>query len=398
MSLVTSEISSFMANSSWIRKMFEAGIELKKKYGEDAVCDFSLGNPDLPPPPAVKQALFRIAERADQPFSLGYMPNAGFPAVREVVAKKIAEEQKTPIPASHVVMSCGAAGGINALFRAILTPGSEMICPSPYFVEYAFYAGNFGGKLVPVPSRDFSFELDIDALIAAVTPKTRAVILNSPHNPTGQIYSRRELDLFGARLAEAARKNNTEICLIADEPYRFLNFDNVEIPSVFSVYANSVVIGSYSKNLSLAGERIGYVAVNPAMTGADELLRALALTTRILGFVNAPTVAQQILEVCIDSQVDLEIYRNRRAVMARVLDDAGIEYTMPRGAFYFFPRSPVSDESVFVQKLLEERILAVPGRGFGCPGYVRLAFCVDAAIIKRSAEGFKRAVKNCRKN
>ncbi len=396
MSLVTEQVNGFMANSSWIRKMFEAGIELKKKYGNDAVCDFSLGNPDLPPPAAVKQALFGIAEKADQPFSLGYMPNAGFADVREIVAKKITEEQKTPISGSHVIMSCGAAGGLNALFRAILTPGSEVICPSPYFVEYGFYAGNFGGKLVPVPSKDFTFELDVDALIAAVTPRTRAVILNSPHNPTGQIYSRRELDVFGARLAEAARKNNTEICLIADEPYRFLNFDNVEIPSLFSVYANSVVIGSYSKNLSLAGERIGYVAVNPAMPCAEELIRAVTLTTRILGYVNAPTVAQQILKSCIDSQVDLNIYRERRAAMAKVLDDAGIEYTMPRGAFYFFPRSPLADESKFIEKLVEERILAVPGRGFGCPGYIRLAFCVSKEIIERSAEGFKRAVRNCK--
>ena len=205
MSLVSSEINGYMANSSWIRKMFEAGIELKKKYGADAVCDFSLGNPDLPPPPAVKQALFEIAERADQPFALGYMPNAGFTDVREIVAKKVSEEQNTAIPGSHIIMSCGAAGGLNSLFRAILQPGDEVICPSPYFVEYAFYAGNFGAKLIPVASRDFTFELDVDGLIAAVSPKTRAVILNSPHNPTGQIYSRKELEEFGTRLMDAAK-------------------------------------------------------------------------------------------------------------------------------------------------------------------------------------------------
>ncbi len=396
MSLVSSEINGYMANSSWIRKMFEAGIELKKKYGADAVCDFSLGNPDLPPPPTVKEALFEIAGRADQPFALGYMPNAGFADVREIVAKKVSEEQKTPISGSHIIMSCGAAGGINSLFRAILQPGDEVICPSPYFVEYAFYAGNFGAKLIPVASRDFTFELDIDGLIAAVTPKTRAVILNSPHNPTGQIYSGKELEELGTRLLEAAKKNGRDICLIADEPYRFLNFDSVEIPSLFSVYPNSVVIGSYSKNLSLAGERIGYVAVNPAMECADQLLKAVTLTTRILGFVNAPNIAQQILKHCVDSQVDLEIYRERREAMARVLSDAGIEYTLPRGAFYFFPRSPLADEGKFIEKLVAERILAVPGRGFGCPGYFRLAFCVGKEIIERSAEGFKRAVRACR--
>jgi len=397
MSLVTSEISGYMENSSWIRKMFELGIELKKKYGNDAVCDFSLGNPDLPPPPEVKSALLKIAGRADQPFSFGYMPNPGFADVREIVAKKISEEQNTPLDGSHVVLACGAAGGINALFRSILAPGDEVICPAPYFVEYGFYAGNHGAKLVPVPAKDFTFEIDIDALISRVTGKTRAVILNSPNNPTGQIYSRKELEEFGARLAEASKKSGRDICLISDEPYRFLNFDNVEIPSVFSVYKNSVVIGSYSKNLSLAGERAGYIAVNPAMECASGLLKAIAMTTRILGFLNMPTVAQQILRECINSQVDLEIYRRRREIMANILTDAGIEFNMPRGTFYFFPRSPLADESRFIAKLMDEKILAVPGRGFGCPGYFRLAFCVNESVIEHSAEGFKRAVKACGK-
>ena len=393
MSLVTPEITGYMANSSWIRKMFELGIELKKKYGAEAVCDFSLGNPDLPPPPEVKTALTHIAERSSQPFSLGYMPNPGFADVREIVAKKISAEQKVSIPGSNVVLSCGAAGGINALFRSILTQGDEVLCPAPYFVEYGFYAGNFGAKLVAVPAKDFTFEIDIDAMIAKVGPATRAVILNSPNNPTGQIYSRKEMEEFGARLAEAAKKFGRDICLIADEPYRFLNFDNVEIPSVFSVYKNSVLIGSYSKNLSLAGERAGYIAVNPAMEDGAELVKALSMTTRILGFLNMPTVAQQILRECIDSQVDLEVYRRRRGMMAEVLKNAGIEFNMPRGTFYFFPKSPLANENDFIAKLMDEKILAVPGRGFGCPGYFRLAFCVSETVIERSAEGFKRAMK-----
>lgn len=394
MSLVTQEIIGYMSNSSWIRKMFELGIELKKKYGAEAVCDFSLGNPDLPPPPEVGTALHHIADRAAQPFSLGYMPNPGYADVRDTVARKISEEQRIGIPGSNVVLSCGAAGGINALFRSILSPGDEVMCPAPYFVEYGFYAGNFGAKLVPVPAKDFTFEIDIDAMIAKITPRTRAVILNSPNNPTGQIYSRKELNEFGTRLEEASKKIGREICLIADEPYRFLNFDNVEIPSVFSVYRNSVLIGSYSKNLSLAGERAGYIAVNPAMEDAAGLVKALSMTTRILGFLNMPTVAQQILRECIDSQVDLEVYRRRRALMADVLKNAGIEFNMPRGTFYFFPKSPLPNENDFIAKLMDEKILAVPGRGFGCPGYFRLAFCVQDAVIERSAEGFKRAVKS----
>ncbi len=391
--MLTSEIKGFMANSSWIRKMFEAGIELKKKYGEDSVCDFSLGNPDLPPPDSVKKALKKLLAESGEPFSFGYMPNPGFSDVRELVAKKVSAEQGVPVSGSCVVMSCGAAGGLNSLFRAILTPGDEVLCPSPYFVEYGFYAGNFGGKLVTVPSKDFTFELDVSGLLNAVTKRTRAVIINTPNNPTGQIYSEKEIAELSAGLAAAEKKFGTRICLISDEPYRFLNYEGVPMPSLLKHYADSVVIGSFSKNLSLAGERIGYVAVNPKMGDLAETVAALSLTTRILGFVNAPVAGQKILRECIDSQVDMGIYRARRDAMAEVLDGAGIKYTLPRGAFYFFPAAPGGDDGKFVEALVAERILAVPGKGFGRAGYFRLAFCVDEKIIRRSAEGFRRAAK-----
>lgn len=393
MQLISDEIKGFLANSSWIRKMFEAGIELKKQYGNDQVFDFSLGNPDLPPPPSVKQALEKIAGQAGQPFSLGYMPNAGYDQVRARVAAKVAAEQDVELSAGQVVMSCGAAGGINALFRAILTPGDEVVCPAPYFVEYDFYAGNYGAKLHAVPTRPLSFELDLPALAAAITPRTRAFIINSPNNPTGQIYSVAEIAELGKLLAAKSAEYGRVIYLISDEPYRFLNFDGVEIPSVFRHYQYSIVIGSFSKTLSLGGERIGYVACNPAIPGVAELVGAVILTTRILGYVNAPAVAQKILLDCLDSQVDLNIYRRRRDVMAEVLTAAGIEFTLPRGAFYFFPKSPTADENIFIQALLAERVLAVPGRGFGCAGYFRLTFCMDETVIRRSADGFRRAVE-----
>lgn len=392
--LLSNEIASALGNSSMIRKMFEAGNELRKKYGSDKVYDFSLGNPDVPAPAAVKTALQDIAAKADEPFALGYMPNAGYPECRAKLGEYLTREQGVAVPASHVVTTCGAAGGINAFFRAVLEPGDEVICPAPYFVEYAFYAGNFGGKLLPVATKPDTFELDCDAIAAAITPKTRAVLVNSPNNPTGQIYTRSELEALAEVMREAGRKYNRVIYLIADEPYRYLNYDNCEVPSVFSVYAPSVVIGSFSKTLSLAGERIGYVAVNPALEGAEELLNGVIMTNRILGFVNAPAVAQQILIRSVDSTIDLDIYRRRRNLMAQVLSDAGIEFLMPKGAFYFFPKSPVADERIFVDKLLQERILAVPGRGFGMAGYFRLTFCVDESIIANSAESFKNAMKN----
>ncbi len=392
MQTVTDEIRNFLANSSGIRKMFEAGIELRKKYGADHVFDFSLGNPDLPPPSEVSASLNRIAEKAGRPFSIGYMPNAGYPVLRERLATKLSAEQNQEIPPSRIVVTCGAAGAINVFFRTVLTPGDEVITPCPYFVEYGFYAGNFGGKLVPVKSVDFTFELDVDAIGRAINEKTRAIILNSPHNPTGQIYTRAQLEALGRIVAEAEKRYGRAIYIIADEPYRFLNFDNADIPSVFEFFPHSVVIGSFSKSLSLAGERIGYIAANPAMPEGDELMNGLILCNRILGFVNAPALAQQILMDCADAQVDLEIYRARRAAMAEVLTDAGIRFNMPKGAFYFFPKSPVADDREFIAALVKECVLAVPGSAFGGPGYFRMAFCVEESVIRGAAPGIRRAV------
>ncbi|QSH39974.1 pyridoxal phosphate-dependent aminotransferase [Lentisphaerota bacterium ZTH] len=392
MNLVSNQVKSYMESSSWIRKMFEHGIELKNKYGKENVYDFSLGNPDLPPPEEVGSALKEIAAAAGSPFALGYMPNAGYPETRETLAEYLSTEQGVKVPASNVIATCGAAGAINTLFRAILEPDDEVICPAPYFVEYGFYAGNFGGKLVPVKSKPLTFELNIAAMEAAFTEKTKAVIVNSPNNPTGQIYSRQELEALAELIRQHSKKTGRVIYLISDEPYRFLNYDDIEIPSLFDIYKYTVIVGSFSKSLSLAGARIGYLAVNPAIENPSELLNGIVMTNRILGYVNAPAIAQKILISCIGSQVDVNIYRQRRDAMAAVLNEAGIEYSMPRGAFYFFPKSPVADENKFIEALMEEKILAVPGRGFGYPGYFRLTFCIDEDTIKRSAEGFKRAV------
>ena len=337
-----------------------------------------------------------LAEHALDPFAFGYMPNAGLPEVRAALAAKLGREQGVEVGGEKVLVTCGAAGGINVFFRAVLSAGDEVLCPAPYFVEYGFYAENYGGLLKSVPCKE-DFTLDIAAMDAAITPRTRAVIINSPNNPTGQIYSAEEINALAEVLRKHSAANGRVIYLISDEPYRFLNFDGVEIPSMFKAYDATVVIGSFSKNLSLAGERIGFIGVNPALENGQELMAGLIMCNRILGFVNAPVVAQKLILQCMDSEVDLNIYRRRRDKMAKVLKDAGLEFTMPRGAFYFFPKSPTADESVFINALVEQRVLAVPGRGFGMPGYFRLAFCsISEEAIEKSADSFKRAVESVR--
>ena len=391
MQLLSDEVKGFLGNSSMIRRMFEAGIELKRTYGEDNVYDFSLGNPDLPPPPEIKQAMLEIAADSDQPFAFGYMPNAGENSARSALAQLVSTEQSAAVPPENIIVTCGAAGGINAFFRATLTPGDEVLCIAPYFVEYGFYAGNFGGVLKPVMS-NADFSLNIDNIAAAITPETRAIIINSPNNPTGKIYTQNELSAVAALLKSAREKYGRMIYIVSDEPYRFLNYDGDEVPSMFNIYDATVVIGSFSKTLSLPGERIGYIAVNPTLENASELLGGLTLTNRTLGFVNAPVVAQKLIAKCSNARIDLNVYRRRRDLMAQVLTDAGIDFVMPGGAFYFFPKSPTADERIFIDALLAERVLAVPGRGFGLPGYFRLAFCVSEKTIANSADSFKRAM------
>ena len=405
MQSVTNQIKQSMAGSSWIRKMFEKGIELKRTYGADAVCDFSLGNPDVPPPAKTKEVLEQIAVHAIEPLGLGYCPNAGIPAVREAMARYISDQQKASVTPGGIVMTVGAAGALVSFFRAVIEPGDEVICPAPYFVEYGSYCGHFGGVLKSIDSKpDEGFRPDFDAMAAAVTPKTRALLVNSPNNPTGCIYAEEDMrrlakivnDVNAAREAEfgdAARP----LYLLSDEPYRAFAYDGAVVPPVMPLTPYAVVLGSFSKTLSLAGERVGYVAVHPEMPDGNTLVNAITLTNRTLGFVNSPVIGQRLAANLLDQTVDLEIYDRRRRLMAKVLQDAGVEFCMPRGAFYFFPKAPGGDDLAFVDALQEELILAVPGRGFGMAGHVRLSCSVDERIIERSAEGFKRAVEKMKR-
>ncbi len=397
MQVISADVGHILQNASWIRRMFEAGIELKQKHGADKVCDFTLGNPDLPPVPEVGRTLARLAQTVDQPLSLGYMPNAGLTSTRQRLAEYLAQEQQVSLTASHVVVTCGAAGGLNAIFRAILEPGDEVICPSPYFVEYGFYVGNYGGKLVPVPSKLPTFALDRDAIEAAVTEKTRAVLIDSPNNPTGVVYNEAELKDLATLLSRVGAGRDRPIYLVSDEPYRFLAYDGVGVPPILPLYPFSVVVGSFSKSLSLAGERIGYVAASPSMPQVDLFVAGLILCNRILGYVNAPVIGQRLVEAALGATVDVGIYKNRRDAMATVLRNAGIDFVLPQGAFYFFPKVPGRvDDLQFCQLLQDELILEVPGRGFGLPGYFRLTYCMDEAIIRRAAPGFKKAADRAR--
>ncbi len=387
------QITGYLERASWIRKMFEKGRELKQKYGQDRVYDFSLGNPDLPPPPGVITALEEVKERAKQPLGLGYMPNAGFPELRERLAAFLSKEQGVKFQAEDVVITCGAAGGINALLRALLEPGEEVVTFAPYFVEYGFYAENHQGKLRVVKTLEPDFALDMEGLARAISKQTRVVLINSPNNPSGQIISEEELGKISEVLTAKSKEIGHPIFLVADEPYRFLTYEGALVPSIFKFYPYSVVVSSFSKSLGLAGERIGYVAVNPQLENKEELVNGLILTNRILGFVNAPVIGQYLLLAALGEEVDKEIYYKRRRLMGEILEEAGLNFTWPRGGFYFFPQAPDREEGKFIDSLLAERVLAVPGTGFGYPGYVRFAFCVPEEVISRAREPILRAVE-----
>ncbi len=368
--------------------MFEEGAQLKAKHGAENVFDFSLGNPNLEPPPRFKEVLVDVA-RASKGGHHSYMPNIGYPFVRQAVADSLSEEQDVAVSADEVIMTCGAAGALNVILKAIIEPDDEVITPAPYFVEYGFYADNHGGVLKTVPTRP-DFTLDLQAIQAAITPKTKAVLINSPNNPSGQVYDKESLLGLGTLLTEKGRNLNRTLYLIADEPYRKITFDGIEVPSIFPCYPESMIVTSYSKDLSIPGERIGFLAVNPQATYKEDLLAGMALANRILGYVNAPALMQRTIQALQGVSVDATIYQKKRDLLCDGLSECGYEFVKPKGAFYLFPKTPSSDDVAFVKALQEELILTVPGSGFGAPGHFRIAFCVHDETIRRSLPGFQR--------
>lgn len=391
---VAEKIKGFMTAGSFIRKMFEDGVRLKKEFGAENVFDFSLGNPNLEPPEDFKKRL-RDVVASDAPGMHMYMQNTGYAETRAAVALELNNSQGTSVAEDEIIMTCGAGGALNVILKTILNPGDEVISPAPFFVEYRFYVDNAGGVLRDVRT-NADFSLNLEAIEGAINEKTRAVLLNSPNNPTGKIYDEASLRGLADILGSSRKKYNRDIFLISDEPYRDIVYDGKKAPSVFKAYPSSFIATSYSKSLSIPGERIGFIAVNPEMADLKEVVGGLALCNRILGFVNAPALMQRVIAGMQGVTVDIEAYRRKRNLLCDGLASVGYDVVKPEGAFYLFMKTPIDDDIRFTDLLRERRILVVPGSGFYGPGHVRIAYCVEDSTITGAIEGFGEALKAVR--
>jgi len=363
--------------------MFEEGSLLKKTYGAENVFDFSIGNPDPEPPAETKEALKRLVLE-DKPGLHWYMSNAGYQDVREKIAASLNRENGCKLGADNIVMTVGAGGGLNVILKALLNTGEQVIVFSPFFVEYGFYIDNHSGKMVVIPTDAETFQPSLETLEKAITPLTKAVLINSPHNPTGVIYKEEILRRMAALLESKEREYGTSIFLISDEPYRDVVYDGAKVPSVLSIFRNAIIGYSYSKSLSLPGERIGYVAASDRIEDVEGLIGALVFANRTLGFVNAPALFQKVIGESIGAKVDVNIYQERRDILFNHLTNLGFECIKPQGAFYLFPKCPTEDVSDFKARALTHKIILVPGTSFGCPTHFRLAYCCGVETIKRS--------------
>ena len=389
---IANKIAGHLSRSSWIRKMFEEGERLRHEHGADKVFDFTLGNPDLEPPETFKKALRELANNP-LPGMHRYMNNAGYLETRAAVAARLARESGLPVQAEQVVMTCGAGGALNVVLKSILNPGEEVIILAPYFVEYKFYIDNHGGVPVEVWTDRETFRLDLPAIERAITPKTRAIIINSPNNPTGVIYQACELAALGELVKKVQRRTSHQIYVISDEPYARLAYDGQQVPNVFPLIENSVIVTSHSKDLALPGERIGYLAVNPRMATAMQFIEAAVFCNRTLGFVNAPALMQRLVAGLQDASVDVATYQEKRDMFYDKLTSLGFSMVRPGGAFYLFPESPIKDDVEFVKLAQKHLILLVPGSGFGAPGYFRIVYCVDKGMIERSFPAWEQLAK-----
>lgn len=391
--MIADSMVSLVKNSSVIRAMFEEGNRLARLYGAENVYDFSLGNPNVPAPAEVNEAVKDIVDNEESTFIHGYMSNAGYEDVRQTIAESLNRRFGTHFNHTNIVMTVGAAGGLNTIFKTLLNPGEEVMTFAPFFGEYRNYVSNFGGKLVVVSPNTVDFQPKLDEFEAKITPKTRAVIVNNPNNPTGVVYSEETIKKLAAIMEAKQKEYGTEIFLISDEPYRELAYDGVEVPYLTKYYDNTIVGYSFSKSLSLPGERIGYLVIPDEVADSEDLLSAANVATRILGFVNAPTLQQKVVEKCLDAKTDLSFYNRNREDLYNGLKECGFECIKPQGAFYLFVKSPVADEKEFCNAGKKYNILMVPGSSFACPGYVRLAYCVSHETIVNSLPKFKELAK-----
>ena len=392
--MISKKMENMVANSSAIRAMFEEGNRLAQKYGAENVFDFSLGNPNVPAPESVKKAIIDLLDEEDPIVLHGYTnSNAGYEDVRSAVAQSLNERFGTAFEGRNITMTVGAAGGLNVILKALLNPGDEVIVFAPYFGEYRSYTDNYDGVLVEISPDTETFQPKLDEFEAKITPKTKAVIVNTPNNPTGVVYSEETIRKLAAVMEAKQKEYGTDIYLISDEPYRELAYDGVEVPYLTKYYDNTVVGYSYSKSLSLPGERIGYLVIPDEAADSENLIAAANVATRILGFVNAPTLQQKAVKACLNEKTDISFYNRNRETLYNGLKELGFECIKPEGAFYLFVKSPAEDEKQFCAAAKKYNILIVPGSSFGCPGYVRIAYCVSYETIVNSLPKFAELAK-----
>lgn len=379
--MIAKSMESYVKGSSAIRAMFEEGARLAKIYGKENVYDFSLGNPNVAPPEQIKQSIINILQSEEPTFVHGYMNNAGYEDVRNTIAQHLNKLHGTQFTEKNILMTVGAAGGLNVTFKTLIDPGDEVIAFAPYFGEYRSYAANYGANLVVIPPNIPTFQPDLKKLEESITVKTKAIIINSPNNPTGIIYSEETIKELAEILTKKEKEFGTDIYLIADEPYRELVYDGAIVPYVTKYYKNTIVGYSYSKSLSLPGERIGYLVMPDELSDFENIVSAAVTANRILGFVNAPSIMQRVVADCINASVDVNIYNKNRETLYNGLTEMGFECIKPEGAFYLFVKSPIQDEAEFCNMAKEHRVLIVPGSSFACPGYIRMAYCVSYDTI-----------------
>ncbi|MCI6190457.1 MAG: pyridoxal phosphate-dependent aminotransferase [Clostridium sp.] len=386
--MISNKMEKLVKGSSTIRAMFEEGKKLSAKYGEENVFDYSLGNPNVEPPEEVKKAIIDIINEEPQNLVHGYMENSGYEDVRKKIADFINKKNNTNFTENNIVMTCGAAGGLNIILKTLLNPEDEVIAIAPFFGEYQNYVNNFDGKLVVVQSNKETFQPDIEALEKGITPKTKAIIINTPNNPTGVIYSEESLTKMAEVLKKKEKEYGTSIYLISDEPYKEIAYDGAEVPFLLKYHKNSFIGYSYSKSLSLPGERIGYVVANSEMDDYEEIIQSLNVANRILGFVNAPSLFQRVIGRILGAEVDVNIYKKNRDLLYNHLISLGFECVKPQGAFYLFPKSLIPDDKAFAEAAKKYNLLIVPGSSFGCPGYFRLSYCISYEKIEKSLQAF----------
>lgn len=391
--MISSKMRDMVLNSSTIREMFEEGKRLSSIYGEENVFDFSIGNPNVEPPEEIKKIINKIINEEKPNFIHGYMNNSGYEDVREAIANHLGLEYNLKLKYENIVMTCGAAGGLNIILKSILDPEDEVIVFAPFFGEYINYVKNFDGVVTVVSADTNSFQLNLEELKNKISNKTKAVIINSPNNPSGVIYGEETIKELSNILREKELEFNKDIYLISDEPYREIVYDNIKVPCILNYYNNSFIGYSYSKSLSLPGERIGYIVVNPKMNAFEDMTAALNIANRILGFVNAPSLFQRVIKESLKLEVDVNIYKKNRDLLYNHLVSIGFKCLKPDGAFYLFPKSPIEDDVKFCEDAKRFNILAVPGKTFGCPGYFRLSYCVSYDKIEKSLKSFDKLIK-----